>query len=69
MQQLPLITSMPHPHNLCLYLYSLEVLLLSVPRVTQFNEEEALMQALAEQLKDDQLDNGAIEDNSNTYSA
>ena len=38
-------------------------------RVTQLDEEEELMQALAEQLEDDQLDDGAIEDDGDAYSA
>jgi uncharacterized protein YpiB (UPF0302 family) len=38
-------------------------------RVTQLDKEEELMQALAEQLEDDQLDDGAIEDNGDAYGA
>ena len=38
-------------------------------RVTQVDEKEEPMQALAEQLEDDHLDDGAIEDDSDVYSA
>jgi len=38
-------------------------------RVTQLDKEGELMQALVEQLEDDWLDDGAIEDNGDVCSA
>jgi hypothetical protein len=37
------------------------------PRLAQINEEEVLMEALAEQLEDDRLDDGAIEVDGDEY--
>jgi hypothetical protein len=37
------------------------------PRLTEISEEEILMEALADQLKDNWLDNGAIEVEGDDY--